>query len=61
MMKNSSLVILEIIWITTGILCIAAVIRIATSTGGSKIYIFALMALVSFVFAWLRHKQRKKS
>jgi hypothetical protein len=60
-MRNRSLFILEIIWITTGVSCIAAGIRFAITTGGSKIYIFALMALISFVFAWLRHKQRKKS
>jgi hypothetical protein len=53
--------VLEIIWIATGVLCIAAGIRFALTTGGSKIYIFALMALIAFVFAWLRHKQRKKS
>jgi len=60
-MKNSSLLILEIIWIVTGVLCIAAGIRYAITTGGSKIFIFALMSLISFVFAWLRHRQRKKS
>jgi hypothetical protein len=60
-MRNSSLLVLEIIWIATGVLCIAAGIRFAMTSGGSKIFIFALMALISFVFAWLRHKQRKKS
>jgi hypothetical protein len=60
-MRNSSLLVLEIIWIATGVLCIGAGIRLALTTGGNKIFIFALMALISFVFAWLRHKQRKKS
>lgn len=60
-MKNKSLLILEIIWITTGILSVAAGIRYAITDGGNKIVIFALMALISFVFAWFRHKQRKKS
>jgi hypothetical protein len=60
-MKNSSLLILEIIWITTGVLSVAAGIRYAVDDGSSnKIFIFALMALVSFAFAWMRHKQRKK-
>jgi hypothetical protein len=59
-MRNSSLLILEIIWISTGVLSIAAGVRYATVTGGNKIFIFALMALISFVFAWLRHKQRKR-
>jgi hypothetical protein len=60
-MKNSALLVLEIIWIVTGLLCIAAATRLAINNGGSKIIIFALMALISFMFAWLKHKQRKKS
>jgi hypothetical protein len=60
-MRNSSLFILEIIWIVIGLLSIGAGIRIAITTGGNKPVLFALMALISFVFAWLRHKQRKKS
>jgi len=60
-MRNNSLLILEIIWIATGVLCIAAGIRFAIMSSGSKIYIFLLMALISFGFAWLRYKQRKKS
>jgi hypothetical protein len=60
MMRNSSLLVLEIIWIVTGVLCIAAGIRFAIAGGGGKVFIFALMALISFLFAWLRHKQRKK-
>ena len=50
-MRNSSLLILEIIWIVTGVLSIAAGIRFAITDGGAKIFIFALMALISFVFA----------
>ena len=60
-MRNSSLLVLEIIWIATGTLSIFAGIKFALTSGGSKIFIFALMALISFVLAWLRHKQRKKS
>jgi hypothetical protein len=61
-MRNSSLLVLEIIWIATGVLSIAAGIRFAVITGwSSMILMFALMAVISFVFAWLRHKQRKKS
>jgi hypothetical protein len=52
---------MEIIWISTGILSVAAGIRFAFTQGGSKIIIFAVMALVSFLFAWMRHRQRKKS
>lgn len=60
-MRNSSLLVLEIIWIVAGILSVVAGIRFAMTTGGSKIIIFALMALISFLFAWMRHRQRKKS
>jgi hypothetical protein len=60
-MRNNSLLIMEIVWIGTGILSIAAGIRyVIVSGSSSKILIFALMALVCFVFAWIRHKQRKK-
>jgi len=60
-MRNSSLLVLEIIWIATGVLCIVAGIRFSITSGGSKIPVFALMAVICFVFAWLRDKQRKKS
>lgn len=59
-MRNRSLLVLEIVWIVTGVLCIAAGIRYMISGGNSKIPIFVLMALICFVFAWLRHRQRKK-
>jgi hypothetical protein len=59
-MRNSSLIALEIIWIVTGVLCIAAGIRYMITGGNTKIPIFALMSLICFVFAWLRHRQRKK-
>jgi hypothetical protein len=60
-MRNSSLRILEIIWFTTGALCATAAIRSAIIEDGNKTFLFALMAIISSVFGWLRHKQRKKS
>jgi len=60
-MRNSSILVLEIIWIITGLLCIAAGIKYAVTSGFSKVPLFALMALVCFVFAWIRDRQRKKS
>jgi uncharacterized RDD family membrane protein YckC len=60
-MRNSSILIVEIIWWATGIISIAASIRFAINDGGIKILIFILMAIVSFLFAWMRHQQRKKS
>jgi hypothetical protein len=59
-MRNSYLLILEIIWWATGFLSLAAGIRFAVTEGGAKTLIFILMAAVSFLFAWVRHKQRKK-
>jgi len=59
-MRNNSLFILEIIWIITGVLSIVIAIKIAITTGGNRIWFFLLMAVISFLFAWVRHKQRKK-
>jgi hypothetical protein len=53
--------VIEIIWIAVGILSVAAGIRFTITEGGPKIFIFISMALISFVFAWIRHRQRKKS
>jgi hypothetical protein len=53
---------MEIIWIITGILCVIGGIRLALSGGGgNKIFVFAVMAMVSFAFAWFRHNKRKKN
>ena len=60
-MRNSSLLAMEIIWIATGVLSVAAAIKFAIVSEGDRTIIFALMGVVSFIFAWLRHKQRKKS
>jgi hypothetical protein len=61
-MRNSSLLILEIIWIVTGILSAGAGIRsIIISDRLSNSLIFAAMAVIAFLFAWIRHRQRNKS
>jgi hypothetical protein len=60
-MRNSPLLAMEIIWIATGVLSVAAAIKFAIGSGGDRTIIFALMGVISFIFAWLRHKQRKKS
>jgi hypothetical protein len=59
-MKNRTLLILEVVWIIVGIASVAAGIRYAITPGGPKSFIFFGMALVSFLFAWARHTQRKK-
>jgi uncharacterized membrane protein len=60
-MNKKSLLVLEIVWIIVGVLSIAAGINYSIKTGGTKVYVFFLMALVSFVFGLIRHNQRKKS
>jgi uncharacterized membrane protein len=60
-MNKKVLLLLEIVWIAVGVLCIAAGTRYAVNNSGSKVYIFFLMAIVSFIFAFIRHRQRKKN
>jgi membrane protein implicated in regulation of membrane protease activity len=60
-MRKKTLLVLEIIWIIVGVVCIAAGIKFAFMTGGNRVFIFILMAIISFAFAWVRHRQRKKS
>jgi hypothetical protein len=60
-MRNSSLLAMEIIWIAAGIMCIYAAVRSAISGEGGRMAIFILMTVISFIFALLRHNQRKKS
>ena len=59
-MNRKYLIVLEVIWIITGILCLIAGIRYATGKGGNKTIIFFLLAGVSFLFAWFRDRERKK-
>jgi len=59
-MSKKYLLILEIIWIITGILCVVAGIRYIIRDSGKMFFLFPLMAIISFVFAWLRHRERKK-
>jgi hypothetical protein len=59
-MNKKYLLILEIIWIITGVLCVVLGIRYAIKTGGSTTFLFVIMAAISFLFAWFRHSQRKK-
>ncbi|TFH35732.1 MAG: hypothetical protein E4G95_06560 [Bacteroidia bacterium] len=61
MMNKRSLLILQIAWIIIGILCIWAAFHNNFRGSGSRATIFALMGLASFVMAWFRYNQRKKS
>ncbi len=59
-MNKKSLLILEIIWTATGFLSLIAAITSATSKGFSGTFIvFFIMSAVSFMFAFLRHRQRR--
>jgi len=60
-MNKRFLLIIEIVWIITGSLSMVAGIRYAVQTGGPGVIVFLLLAVVSFLFAWIRHRQRKKS
>jgi len=59
-MPGKSNLILEIVWLITGFLCLAAGFRYLLNGYDRRILIFVLMAVVSFLFAWYRHRQRKK-
>lgn len=61
MMNKKFLLALEIVWLLTGFSTVIIGIRYAISTGGGRTFIFAIIAIISFLFAWLRHRQRKKS
>ena len=60
-MNNRVLLALEIAWIIIGILCLAAAVHNRLQADGSRYMIFVLMGVASFVMAWFRHNQRKKS
>lgn len=60
-MNKKFLLALEIIWIATGTSAVFIGIRFAVNTGGSRTFVFAAIAIISFLFAWLRHRERKKA
>jgi len=60
-MNKKFILVLEIVWIITGILCLFAGSRSLTIHNKSVAYIFFLLAAVSFLFAWFRDRSRKKS
>lgn len=60
-MNKKFLFALEIIWSLTGIFALILGIRHAVLIGGSRTFVFAIIAIISFLFAWLRHRERKKS
>jgi len=59
-MNKKFLLVFEIIWIITGILCAIAGIRYIAHGGGKLAFVFPVLAIISFIFAWLRHRERKK-
>jgi hypothetical protein len=59
-MNKRYLIVLEVIWIITGVFCLIAGIKYVLGAGGNKTFIFFLLAAVSFLFAWFRDRERKK-
>jgi hypothetical protein len=59
-MRNSAVLVMEIIWIVTGLAALILGIHRFFTKGENNIYIFILISLVSFLFARIRHNQRKK-
>lgn len=54
------MLIMELLWIIAGLAALIIGIHQIFTTGSNNIYVFALIALVSFLFAGIRHYQRKK-
>lgn len=50
--------ILVVAWTLMGILCAGAGIHQTLKTGFDQSYLFFIMAAISFLMAWYRHKQR---
>jgi len=59
-MKSKFLLVLEIVWVIIGLACTAAGINSAVGNELKKSLIFFVMAAISFIFARIRHLQRKK-
>jgi len=59
-MSKKFLLVIEIVWLITGTLCVIASIRYIAHDGGKLAFVFPVMAIISFFFAWIRHRQRKK-
>jgi hypothetical protein len=59
-MNKKFLIVLEVTWIITGVLCLIAGIRYASGPCNNKTFVFFLLAVVSFLFAWFRERERKK-
>jgi len=60
-MNKKAILVIEIIWITLGILCFMITIREIFFTGGDKAWLFGVMTAIAFLLAWLRDRQRKKA
>ncbi|MFN8239244.1 MAG: hypothetical protein U0X39_00600 [Bacteroidales bacterium] len=60
-MKNRFALVIEIIWVVVGMFSLYSAARSLKIPGDRHYIVFLLMAMVSFAFALVRHKQRKKS
>ncbi len=59
-MNKKSLLLIEIIWVTLGIVCLGIAIREISANGIKSGLLYLVMAAGAFVLAWIRDSQRKK-
>jgi len=60
-MKNRSSLLVEILWISIGVVSLYLFLREIIGKDIREAGMFLLMSIISFLLAWFRHNQRKKS
>ena len=60
-MKTKFSLVIEIVWIIIGLASFYLSIKEFINNNNRQAGIFLIMAVVSFLLAWFRDKQRKKS
>jgi len=60
-MKNKPSLILEIVWIIIGLVSFYLSVKEFININNRQASIFLMMAAVSFLLAWFRDRQRKKT
>jgi len=60
-MQNKSSLIVELVWIAIGLLTFYLSVKEFFNSNNRQGWMFLGMATVSFLLAWFRDKQRKKS
>lgn len=60
-MQNKSSIVIELVWIAIGLLSFYLSVKEFLNLNNSQGWMFLGMAVVYFLLAWFRDKQRKKS